>query len=528
MRNGQTKIEILDSTLRDGAQGEGISYSVADKLAIARELDALGIDYIECGNPASNPKDREFFELAAGLELANARLVAFGATRRKGVAAQEDEGLAALAEAGTGIVSVFGKCWDMHVTQVLQTTREENRAMIRESCRFLRDCGKEVFFDAEHFFDGYKSDPEFALDMLRAAAEGGAEVLVLCDTNGGGFPDEMAEITRKVCALMPKLTIGVHFHNDSGMAVASSVLAAGAGAGHIQGTLLGIGERCGNAELSAIIPNLQLKRSVKLIPDCAALVPACRAVAEICNINMTRGEPYVGSSAFAHKAGMHADAVLKNPASFEHVKPESVGNKRRLLLSEMSGRGALSAELYTLLPGGGDERTVRVVLDRLKELEHEGYQFEGAHASFELMVRKCTGSYKPFFELRNYRIICAQPHDPDCSAAAMVKIRVDGEDVLRSGEGKGPIDALNKALRLALRVFYPQLSEMRLVDYKVRVMDSKEATAARVRVMITSSDGRREWSTVGVSCDIIEASWTALCDSIEYKLALPPQKDSGK
>ena len=521
MTNDARHIVTLDSTLRDGAQAEGIALSLADKLAIARTLDELGIDLIEGGNPASNPKDREFFREAASLGLKHAALCAFGATRRRGASPEEDDSLAALLESGTETVVLFGKCWELHSREILGVTREENREMIRSSCAFLTERGRRVIFDAEHFFDGCAADPAFAFDMLAAAVEGGAETLCLCDTNGGAFPEEVADAVRETAARFPGVSIGVHCHNDAGLAVAGTLAGVSAGASMVQGTLLGFGERCGNANLCQVIADLQLKRDFRLIPDCSRLTGAARAVAEICNVSIKRYEPYIGRSAFAHKAGMHADAVLKNPASYEQLPPESVGGQRRILVSEMSGRGAL---LYTLRPILGDldknSPETAEIIGRLKELEGRGYQFEGAHASLELLARRCIGTYRPHFELINYRILCTNPHDPDCSAAAMVKVRVGEDEVLRSAEGQGPVHALDKALRLALQVFYPQLGAMRLSDYKVRVMDSGAATAATVRVSITSSDGRREWGTVGVSQDIIEASFAALCDSIEYRLGM--------
>lgn len=515
------KLTLLDSTLREGAQSEGISFSVADKLSIARELDSLGVTYIEAGNPRSNPKDREFFARAGELKLVGAQLAAFGSTRRKGVPAEEDEGLAALLAAGTPVVTLFGKCSRLHAETILGVSAKENADMIESSCRFISEHGRRVMFDAEHFFDCYAEDSAFAVEMLQAALRGGARTLVLCDTNGGAFPDDIARIVAQIHGKFPGTELGIHCHNDSGMAVANTVSAVIAGAAHVQGTLLGIGERCGNAALSAVIPNLQLKRGFSLIPDerIGNLTAISRAVAEICNVSIKKYEPYIGRSAFAHKAGMHVDAVHKQPSSYEHIPPETVGNERRILIGDISGRSALLDKLHKLLPDADKDSEITArVTERLKQLEHEGYQFEGAQASLELMIRRCIGRNTSFFELRNYRIICNNPHDPECSAAAMVKVRVGESEVLRSAEGLGPVHALDKALRLALSVFYPQLSSVRLSDYKVRVMDSASATAALVRVSIASTDGRREWSTVGVSQDIIEASFTALCDSIEYKL----------
>lgn len=458
--NKQNKrIVILDSMLRDGAQSEGISYSVADKLAILRLLDELGVHYIEAGNPASNPKDREFFSRASQIELRNARLVTFGSTRRSDCTAADDEGLHALLDTGVEDIAIFGKCWRLHIDDILGVSAQENRAMIKESCKFLTDAGRRVIFDAEHFFDGYADDPILALDMLRAAVEGGAHTLVLCDTNGGGFPDDIARVTAEVCKHFPDTAIGIHCHNDNAMAVACSVMAVDAGATHVQGTLLGLGERCGNTALSAFIPAMQLRRGYDIIPDCSQLTQCARAVAEICNTSIRRYEPYVGRSAFSHKAGMHADAVLKNTRSYEQISPEQVGNKRRLLVSEMSGRGVLLSRLQTLLPDADKHSPeAQAVMEKIKQMELYGYQFEGAQASLELMAGRCLGRGRSSFELCNYRILSVNPHDPDCSAAAMVKVRVGDSEVLRSAEGNGPIHALDKALRYALEVFYPQLA----------------------------------------------------------------------
>lgn len=514
-------VDILDSTLRDGSQGEGIAFSVDDKLAIVRALDDLGVAFIEAGNPGSNPKDLEFFERAAALELKNAKLVAFGSTRHKGISPEEDNNLKAILKADTEVVCIFGKSWKLHVTDILCTTPEENLAMIRESCRFLTEHGKRVFFDAEHFFDGYKDDAAFALAAFHAAVDGGAQCLVLCDTNGGSFPDEIYGITEAVAKEFPHTAVGIHTHNDRGMAVANSVMAVHAGATHVQGTFLGYGERCGNANLSTIIPNLQLKLQLLCIPEpkMHSLTTTARRLAEISNISLRSGEPYVGSSAFAHKAGMHADGVLKVAHSFEHINPETVGNERRFLMSEMSGRTAVLNKIHKLHPElTRDSPETLEIMKKLKELEQRGYQFEGADSSFELLIRKHTGSYRPFFELIHYRILTGRPSEENCSASATVKVRVDGKEQLTAAEGNGPVNALDKALRTALEVFYPSLSRVRLTDYKVRVMDSKNATGGVVRVLLTSSDGRRLWTTVGVSSDVVEASWLALVDSIEYKL----------
>lgn len=515
------RIEILDSTLRDGVQGEGISFSVEDKLQITEELDQLGISYIEAGNPGSNPKDLEFFRRASFLSLKHAKLVAFGSTRRKEIAVEKDANVQALLASGTDTVCIFGKCWSLHVDEILHTTKQENLSMIRDTVSFLSGHGKRVFFDGEHFFDGYKENPAYALDALRAAAEAGAAALILCDTNGGCFPDEISEITKTVCLQFPYKQIGIHTHNDGGMAVANAVAGAMAGAVHVQGTYLGYGERCGNANLSAVIANLQIKKGMSCIPDdcLSKMTRTARSIAEISNITMARSMPYVGSSAFAHKAGMHADGVLKLPRSFEHVDPKLVGNERRFLMSEIAGRKAVVEKIQKIRPTlTKDSPETRAVVEALKQMEAQGYQFEGAESSFELLVRKKTGDYHPFFELINYQIISGRPAEPNCSATATIKIRVGEHTQLMAAEGNGPVNALDKALRAALEVFYPQLRNVRLIDYKVRVLDSKDATAAMVRVLITSADGSNIWTTVGVSGDVLEASWTALVDSIEYAL----------
>lgn len=513
-------VEILDSTLRDGAQGEGISFSVEDKLAVTRLLDALGVPFIEAGNPGSNPKDLEFFRRAGELKLKHSRLVAFGSTRRKGIAVEEDANVQALLTADTGAVAIFGKCWDLHVRDILKTTEEVNFAMIGDTVSFFKSKGKRVIFDAEHFFDGYKANPVFALKALDAAAQAGADVLCLCDTNGGAFPDEIAAVTRAVVDRFP-VCVGIHVHNDGGMAVANSIMAVEAGAAHVQGTYLGFGERSGNANLSAIIPNLQLKRGYLCIPEnnMSLLTRTARSMAEVANIRLSRGEPYVGGSAFAHKAGMHADGVLKNPATFEHIHPELVGNERRFLMSEMTGRTAVLEKIRRYCPSiQKSSPELQEIIDALKAMELEGYQFEGADGSFELLVRKCLRSIPSFFELVYYRITGEKPYDEGQSAIATLKVRVGDRCEIAAGEGNGPVNALDIALRTALSGFYPALSGVHLVDYKVRVMDSRQATAAKVRVLITSTDGVREWTTVGVSSDVIEASWIALSDSIEYKL----------
>jgi 2-isopropylmalate synthase len=515
------RVTLLDSTLRDGAQGEGISFSVADKLDIVRTLDELGVDIIEAGNPASNPKDLEFFTAVGSLRLARSRIAAFGSTRRKGVGPKEDAGLKSLLDSATETVVIFGKSWDFHVKRILGAELEENLAMIAESCAYLRAEGRRVIYDAEHFFDGHAANPEYAMRTLAAAAEGGAECLVLCDTNGGSLPDRVRELTALVVQKLG-LPVGIHAHNDAGLAVANSLMAVQAGAAHVQGTLVGFGERCGNANLSTIACDLKLKLGLECLTDDALprLTGAVRRIAEIANIVFDEGMPYVGRHAFAHKAGMHVDAVTKAAVSFEHVDPALVGNDRRILASEVGGRSVILEKMRRLVPGlTKDSPAVALVSERLKEMERLGYQFEGADGSLELLMRKATGRYKPFFELGHFRTIGEQPTgDRERCAQAVVKVEVEGETEMCAAEGNGPVNALDLALRKALGRFYPNLASMHLIDYKVRVINSSGATAAVVRVLIESADATDVWTTVGVSTDIIEASWIALVDSIEYKL----------
>lgn len=515
------RIEIFDSTLRDGAQAEGIAFSVEDKLKIVDALDALGIGYIEAGNPGSNPKDLEFFERAAKRSLRTAKLVAFGSTRRKNITVEEDANLAAILSAGTESVAIFGKCWDLHATTVLGATLAENLAMIEESCAYLKSHGKEVIFDAEHFFDGYKRNPDYAMQALAAAVKGGAVCLSLCDTNGGAFPHEITHAVGQVQGHFPNVRIGIHCHNDAGCAVANSIAAVLAGAVHVQGTYLGFGERCGNANLSTLIANLQIKLTYDCIEEEAiqSLTSTALEIAEIANISVRKNEPYIGRSAFAHKAGMHADGVLKCSESFEHIDPESVGNERRFLMSEMTGRAAVLKKIQKIAPDlDRNAPETAAIISELKRMEQLGYQFEGADASFEMLVRKQLGLFRDSFSLVSYKLLDELPYDNNHSSTATIKVKVDGKLKIAAAEGNGPVHALDTAISEALGSFYPTLNDVRLIDYKVRVMEPKDATAAIVRVLITSTDGENIWSTVGVSTDVIEASWLALVDSIEYNL----------
>ena len=516
------KIYTLDTTLRDGMQGMDVSFSVEDKLKIVTLLDELGIDFIEAGNPGSNIKDEEFFKKAMSLPLTHSKIIAFGSTRKVGITAEEDDNLCKLCSASTDIVVIFGKAWDLHVFDVLRTTPEENINMIKDSIRYLREQGKEVFFDAEHFFDGYKNNPEYALDVLRAAADSGASYVVLCDTNGGTFSQEIIEITQRAAAAV-STPIGIHTHNDCGMAVATTIAGVIGGATQVQGTLTGIGERCGNANLSTIMTNLQLKMgfTVTTAENLQQLTPITRSIAEISN-SSTAGMPYVSKSAFAHKAGMHINAVLKNPKSFEHIAPELVGNERNILLSEMAGRSAILPLIQKIMPDiDRDSPMVDTVLKNLKNMEFKGYQYEAAEASMDLAIRKALGIYNSFFDVQKFTVLVEQTTEKESAgASAVIKVAVGDAVEITAADSDGPVHAIDIALRKALHVFYPILDTMQLIDYKVRVLNSEAATAAMVRVLIDTTDGKNVWSTVGVSTDVIEASKIALIDSIEYKLTM--------
>lgn len=516
------KIMMYDSTLRDGAQAQGISYTVEDKLNIVTKLDMLGMSYIEAGNPGSNPKDLEFFDRAKKLKLNNSVLIAFGSTRRAGIPVEADDNVNSLLRADTDAIAIFGKSWDFQVTDILKTTLKENINMIHDTVGYLKAKGKEVVFDAEHFFDGYVSNPEYALKTLKAAADAGADSLCLCDTKGGTLPMYIYEITKKVVEEF-SIPVGIHCHNDNGMAVADSIMAVQAGARQVQGTVNGLGERCGNANLCTIIPNLQLLMSYDCIPQSSLneLTSVSRSLSEIANIDFDDRAPYVGKTAFAHKAGMHADAVHKNTAAYELIDPEVVGNERVFLMSEVAGRSAVLKLIKKVDPSiNKDSPETRQILSKLKEMEYQGYQYEGAESSFELIIMKLLGKYHPFFELKEFKVIVDEPNVSDVNSSAMIKIKVGEQEEITAAEGDGPVNALDNAVRKALERFYPQIKEMKLTDYKVRVLDSNTATAAKVRVLIESTDKEKVWTTIGVSTDIIDASWKALVDSIEYKLSI--------
>ncbi len=515
-------VQIYDTTLRDGTQGEGMTLTLEDKIKIAERLDDFGVAYIEGGWPMSNPKDIEFFRIARTRKWKNAKIAAFGSTRRAKFAAHEDPNLIKLIESGAPVVTIFGKAWDFHVTHALRVEPEMNLAMIYDSIKFLKDQGREAIFDAEHFFDGYKANPEYAMKALEAAAQAGADCLVLCDTNGGTLPWQAGEIVRAVVAanLGP---IGIHVHDDSGFAVTNSVTAVHEGAVQVQGTVNGYGERCGNANICGIIPIIELKMGKKCLPNgaVAQMTEISRFVDDIANIIPNERLPYVGACAFAHKAGVHVDAMMKHPQTYEHITPETVGNTRRVLISELAGSGSViqKAKKYDIDLGKGSPE-IKNVLDHVMSLEHNGYSFEGAEASFELLLKKSLGIYRKLFDLRAFRLIVEKRGpDEDVITEATLKIAVDGKEAFTVAEGDGPVHALDNALRLALAQFYgTELAKIRLSDYKVRVINTKAGTAAKVRTAIESRDKAEAWTTVGVSTNIIEASWQALADSVEYGL----------
>ncbi|MCA9099781.1 MAG: citramalate synthase [Pirellulales bacterium] len=518
-------VQIYDTTLRDGSQGENVSFSLQDKLLIARRLDELGFDFVEGGYPLSNEKDEQFFQRAAEMDLANARVCAFGMTRRRGMAAADDPGMKALLDSGAGVITLVGKTSDFHVREVLRVDEAENLRMIAESVQFLRDAGREVIYDAEHFFDGWKANPQYARKTIEAAVEAGAGTVVLCDTNGGSLPEEIAELTRAAIDAVG-VPVGIHCHNDCGLAVANSLCAVDAGASQVQGTINGFGERCGNADLIAVIANLALKKQgYQVLKNSGVehLTELSRFVYETANMHYLPNQPFVGRSAFAHKGGMHVHAVSRASSSYEHVPPESVGNERRVLVSELSGRSNIVA-LTDQQGLAGDRKLMDKVLARVVALENAGYQFESATASFDLLVQKCAGVFRSHFERISYRVNVEHGNGGYVENEATVKLRIG--DVVRHevAEGDGPVNALDAALRKALNHFYPNLADMNLVDYKVRVINSEAGTAAGVRVVIESCDKDDVWGTVGVDENVIEASWLALVDSFEYKL----YKDAAK
>lgn len=516
-----SRLDLYDTTLRDGTQQQGVSPTVADKLRIASVLDSLGVAYIEGGWPGANPKDTEFFRLAAAgeLDLKRATLTAFGMTRRPNAQAAGDAVLTALLEAGTDVVCLVGKAWDLHVREALGTTLEEGIRMVVESVALLRAEGRRVFFDAEHFFDGYAADASFALDVVRAAAEAGAGCVVLCDTNGGALPDRIQQVVSDVVAGVGETQVGIHAHNDTECAVANSMAAVRAGATHVQGTANGIGERCGNANLMSLIPNLQVKSGLDVVDhdDLAHLTHVAHEVAEVLNLTTDPHAPYVGHAAFAHKAGLHVSALVKRTETYQHIDPALVGNDLRLLVSELAGRATVVLKGAEFGVDLSDTDAVRV-LERVKELEHAGYTFEAADASFELLMRAETGQRDVHFRLESFRTIVERRKDGGVVAEATVKLWIDEQRLIGTGEGNGPVDALDQAFRAAVGGRLPAVASLHLEDYKVRILDAGSGTGATTRVLIRSTDGVREWETVGVSPNVIEASWLALSDAYDYAL----------
>mgnify|MGYP000364078135 CR=1 FL=1 len=517
-----TAVKIYDTTLRDGTQGEGISFSVTDKLLIAEKLDHFGVDYIEGGFPGSNPRDITFFQEAQKLKLKHARLAAFGSTRRAGAKSSEDTQLRTLLDSGMPVLTIVGKTWTLHVTEILRTTREENLAMIEDSTRYLVAQGREVVYDAEHYFDGYKSDPDYALQTLAAALRGGASNLTLCDTNGGTLVDEFTQIVGRAVKEFGKEQVGVHCHNDSGLGVALTLAGVGAGACLVQGTMNGYGERVGNANMATVMPNLFLKmgRTANCSQNLAQLRDLSLFFDELANLRPDPKAPFVGQSAFAHKGGLHANAAQKVARSYEHIDPALVGNRTRVLVSDMAGRSSLALKAKELGMELDEKRPeMKGLIEELKDREFRGYEYEAADASFRLLVAKHLGQARTFFEIENYRVIIER-HGAELWAEATVKLRVNGEPVHTVAEETGPIGALDKALRLALERTYPQIKDMKLRDYKVRILDGNSGAGSRTRVLIESGDGKGIWGTVGVSDNIIDASWEALRDAVEYKLLL--------
>jgi 2-isopropylmalate synthase len=525
-----SRVSIYDTTLRDGSQGEGVNFSLQDKLLLTTRLDEIGVDYVEGGYPLSNPKDFEYFQAVRELPLKHAKVVAFGMTRRKNAPPETDTCLKALLDAKTPVVTIVGKTWDFHVTNVLGTTLDENLKMIADSLAYCKSQGREVFYDAEHFFDGYRANPEYALKTLRAAADAGASVVILCDTNGGTMPERVAEVVAVVRREL-SCEVGIHCHNDCELAVANTLAAVREGATQVQGTMNGIGERCGNVDLVSVIANLALKYKYDVLKpeSLARLTETSRYVYELANMNFRPGQPFVGQSAFAHKGGMHTHAVAKDPATYEHITPEAVGNERRVLVSELSGHSTILTKTAKFQINH-DKGLMSKILGAVQELENQGYEFEAAEASFDLLVRKTAKEhkpwevdkklklYKPWFERISYRVNIEARENGTPVTEGTVRIRVGDKVEHTASEGDGPVNALDGALRKALVKFFPRLSEMQLVDYKVRVVNPRAGTAARVRVVIESRDGTDVWGTVGVSENVIEASWLALVDSIEYKL----------
>ncbi len=521
-----TEVTLYDTTLRDGMQGQGMSLSAEEKVRVVHALDRLGVQYIEAGFPASNPKEAELFSLLENEKLEQAQICAFGMTRRRGVEASEDEALRLLADTFAPVVTIVGKTWSLHLEKVTRVSREENLAMIGESVTFLRENGKRVFYDAEHFFDAFRDDPGYSLACLKEASEAGAEVLVLCDTNGSSLPHQIAEATAAVREVLPDTELGIHVHNDLECAVANSLAAVREGVRQVQGTMNGYGERTGNANLVSILPSLQLKMGLGVVSgeQLRELTGTSNFVADLLNVPANPNQPYVGRNAFAHKGGLHVAGIAADASTFEHLDPEVVGNSRAILPSELSGKATIvsrARELGLDL----DDREAREVTEELKSREHAGYHYEAADASFDLLLRRRAGRYVPLFSLESYRVITEMRGESSATAEAVLKIRVQGDRRIAVAEGEGPVDALSKALRSILDRYYPHLGKVGLTGYRVRILDSDHGTGAGTRVLLDSSDGERSWGTIGVSQNIIEASWEALVDSLEYA---SPREVSGE
>jgi 2-isopropylmalate synthase len=516
-----SRVWLYDTTLRDGTQAEDVSFLVADKIRIAQKLDELGIDYIEGGWPGSNPKDIAFFKDVRKVRLQHAKIAAFGSTRRAKVTPDKDNNIRTLVQAEPDVVTIFGKTWDFHVREALRISLEENLELIHDSLAYLKQHVGEVIYDAEHFFDGYKANPEYALQTLAAAAQANVDCIVLCDTNGGSMPFEVAEIVKTVKKRI-KTPLGIHTHNDGECAVANSLAAVESGVVHVQGTINGFGERCGNANLCSIIPALKLKMARECVSDdqLRSLRQVSRTIYELANLVPNKHQAYVGNSAFAHKGGVHVSAIQRHPETYEHIRPEKVGNITRVLVSDLSGRSNIlaKAEEFNVNIDSKDPVTLEI-LEKIKELENQGFQFEGAEASFELLMRRALGTLRSFFSVIGFRVIDTKRHEDEMpSSEATVQVKVGGKIEHTAAEGNGPVNALDHALRKALEQFYPHLKEMKLYDYKVRVLPAGKGTASMIRVLIESGDKNGRWGTVGVSDNIIDASYQALVDAIQYKL----------
>jgi 2-isopropylmalate synthase len=518
----KNQILIYDTTLRDGTQGEQTNFSAEEKLRIAQRFDETHFHYIEGGWPGSNPKDMRFFEMAKAVKFKNSRLTAFGSTRRPHTKPESCPNLKALMKAGTSACAIVGKSWDLHVTEILKTNLDENLNMVTDSIKYLKAMGKEVLFDAEHFFDGYKNNPRYAVKVVKMALTAGADMIIFCDTNGGSMPNEISDILKKISSYIPLNIAGIHTHNDCGLAVANSIAAVQEGVKMVQGTINGYGERCGNADLISLIANLQLKMGKHCLPheSIRQLTNLSHYVSDVANVPPLNSRPFVGRSAFAHKGGVHVSAVVKNTMAYEHIQPELVGNHRRVLVSDLAGKSNVEykAKELGINLAKNDALSKKIVHD-VKLMEDRGFQFDSADGSLSVLIKKAIGEFVEPFTLESFNVVTSRSENKPCLSQATIKISVDGEEELTAAEGNGPVNALDHALRKALTKFYPQIKEMHLVDFKVRTLEGSEGTAASVRVLLDSTDGEDVWSTIGVSENIIEASWQALVDSIEYKLS---------